>query len=322
MSKVEESFALLGLGDLVPTADTLVTRGVGVEAADGEVLVALDHAGARHLLIPYRMRTRGRVEGALAFSSRSLGSPARLHLDLVCTKRELDGVFSAFCDHLLSALDVSNDAQITMRRAVDEWKDLLRAGRGLSTEVALGLIGELDVLRRLAASDPMAAWDSWTGHLSRVHDFTSVAVDLEVKATSALDSGGVQIHGLDQLDPSERPLYLIVHRLVPDPAAPTLDDRLRDLVSVGIPQHELLSVTAEMGHNYSSDQPEDEHRYRIRSTRVWAVGEDFPGLRRSNMNLDLLSGVSRVRYTLALDALPDPLGDEAVEAVLGKLLSA
>lgn len=321
MTGIEESFALLEIGDLIATAETLVTRGTEVKSTDGEVLVALDVDGARHLLIPYRMRTKGRVEGALSFRSRELGDPPRPHLDLVCTRRELDGIFAAFCEHVLSVLDDSTDAQVTVRRAVDEWKDLLRAGAGLSDEVAIGLIGELDILVKLAAKDPMAAWDSWTGHLGHVHDFTAVAAELEVKATSVRDSGGVQIHGLDQLDPGDRPLYLLVHRMAPDPAAPTLDERLDHLVSMGVPRHELLTVVTKMGHTYASGQVQHEHRYCIRSTQAWAVGENSPGLRRSRLEAPILAGVSRVRYTLAVDALPAPVGASEYTALLEEFLS-
>lgn len=321
MTGLEESFALLAIGDIAPTADTLVTRATGIHAADGEVLVALDVEGQRHLLIPYRMQTRVRGEGALTFGSRRLGDPPRIHLDLVCTRRELDGVFVAFCEHLLAVLDPTIDAQITVRRAVDEWKNLLRGGRGLSSEAAIGLIGELDVLGRLAHADPAAAWDSWTGPLGRIHDFTSLGAELEVKASSALDGGGVQIHGLDQLDPTERPLYLIVHRLLPDPAAPTLDERLDHLVALGLPRHDLLNVVAEMGHQYASGQSTDEHRFRIRSSSAWRVADGFPGLRRSTLDPAILGGVSRVRYTLAIDALPSEMESPAFDALIQGFLA-
>lgn len=321
MSGVEEIFRLLTMGDVTPTPDTLVTRGTGVEVADGEVVVALDDSGTRRLLIPYRMRTKGATEGALTFKSRNLGNPARPHLDLSCTRPELEGVFTAFCEHLLSTVEVGSDALVALRRAVDDWKDLLRAGSGMSDEVAIGLIGELTILERLAAVDPVAAWDSWTGHLKQVHDFTAVSSELEVKATTVLDGGGVLIHGLDQLDPGDRPLYLVVYRLAPDPGAPTLDERMDTLVSMGIPRHDLLGVVTPLGHTYGSGQPADEHRYRVRTRTAWLVGESFPGLRRSKLDAGLLAGVSRVRYTLSLDVLPAPLAKAQFEAVLGGLLA-
>lgn len=321
MNGAEESFALLGLGQLRPSDESLVTRGTGVGVADGEVLVALDVEGRKHLLIPYRMRVKDRVEGALSFGSRVLGEPARPHLDVVCTRAPLDSVFFAFCDHLLSSLDETTDAHVQVRWAVDAWKDLLRAGAGLSPEVAVGLVGEFNVLAHLAAIDPVAAWEAWTGAENRLHDFTAAGADLEVKATTALDGGGVQIHGLDQLDPSDqRPLHLIVHRVIPDPSAATLDDRIDALVGLGLPKHDLLTVVVKLGHTYSAGQSADEHRYRIRSSQGWVVDEAFPGLRRSRMAPEVQVGVSRVRYTLAVDSLPGPMSASAYKAMLDGFL--
>lgn len=300
----EISFAYLESGEQRPTAEALIVRETEAQTADGPALLALDAQDQRHLLIPHPMRIRRRNEGSLEYSSRRLGDSPRTYLDLTSTEPHLKAVFSSFVDHVLSQLSPDGSALVTVRKSVDEWKQLFRPGRGLSTEEATGLIGELEVLEHFARIDPTLAWETWKGPRGGVHDFMASQADLEVKCTSALDGGGLVIHGLDQLDPQDRPLYLTVHRVRENPSAPPLDARLDELVRLGIPKQDLLETVSKLGHTYSSNRPADEHRFRITHTRCWRVGNDFPGLRRSRLDPSLLHGVSRIRYTLAIESLP------------------
>lgn len=314
----EQGFAQLESSDKRPTADNLIVTPTASAVADGEVLLGLSLEG-RRLLIPHPMRIKPRLDGSLAYTSRELDSPARNYLDVRCIEPALNSVFCAFVDHVLTQLTPDVDALVMLRRSADEWKQLFRAGRSLSSEEAIGLIGELDILARLAAVAPTPAWQSWKGPRGGVHDFMTIEADLEVKSTSALDGGGLTIHGLDQLDSDGRPLYLVVQRVREDSGAPSLDDRLDGLSQTGLPQFELLEVAARLGHRYRSGAHGDEHRYRVTQTRIFEVHETFPGLRRSRLSPDLLHGVSRVRFTLAADALINPRSDPFMQDLFKRM---
>lgn len=317
---VEEEFALLDGGDVQPTEDALMTRAMGRQTRDGEVLIALDFEGRRHVLLPYLMRVREHREGALSYSTRRLGNPPATFLDVCCEDRELYATFSAFTEHLLGSVDPQVDVYVSLKGALGEWKALLTVARGMDVQTAVGLIGELDVLRRIAAVSPVEAWRSWCGPRRQVHDFVSARAALEVKATLAVEQSSVIIHGLDQLDPTDRPLYLIIQYLRADPLAPTLDDRLDDLIALGVPKKELLEIVARMGHRYRSGQDADQHRYGIVRTRHWAVTDDFPGLRRSRLDDASLASVARVSYSLLEAGMPDPAPADTLTRVLTELV--
>jgi hypothetical protein len=93
-------------------------------------------------------------------------------------------------------------------RRLDAWQACLRTRRlGLSREEQTGLIGELAVLRLVAAEIgyPLAV-DSWEGPLDGIHDFKRLGVALEVKTVVGISQllhvshlGQLENTGLDAL---------------------------------------------------------------------------------------------------------------------------
>jgi hypothetical protein len=183
-------------------------------------------------------------------------------------------------------------------------------------EEIIGLIGELEILSIMGVRSAARALHAWTGPRRTVHDFVTGSAALEVKGTSAVDGATVSINGLDQLDPKEvGTLHLAVVHCQLDPAAESLDDRIRRLISAGFPRDELLVGVERTGYLFEAVSAHPT-TYRVRSVRLWRVDDGFPGLRRSTMPESVLRGVTQVRYTLSLDSAPERIPEGEARRLL------
>jgi hypothetical protein len=247
-----------------------------------------------------------------------IGSDDVTYADLHCRISSLDLVFERLVEDVLKRLAVNSSAPVaTCRKVLDEWRELLRAaGHAISRETVVGLVGELEVLRLLAAHNPIGALDAWKGPSKSVHDFVRGGGEFEVKTTTSVDGNFILISNIDQLDPTiVESLHLVVVHARDDSTAPNLDERIDNLIDLELPRAALLAKVAASGYVYESGI-EIEDRFRIRSVRAWVVSNSFPGLRRAELGEARLKGVSKIRYELALDAAPKRLADEEFDRFL------
>jgi len=294
----------------------LLTRPVGIQANSLDVLAAIDVFGDKHLLIPVGASA---VEEDQASQGVTLGSRILrtatgdvTYADLHCRITSLDLVFERLVDDVLQRLAVDGSAPVTTcRKVLDEWRALLKvAGRDITRETLIGLVGELEVLRLFAFHNPSGALDAWQGPTKSVHDFVRGAAEIEVKTTTSVDGNFVSISNIDQLDPVlVESLHLIVVHAREDVTAPHLDERVAELIGMGVPVGALVQKVADAGYLYGEGAG-TEDRFSIRSVRAWSVRENFPGLRRSELGDNRLRGVSKIRYELALDSAPRRISDE------------
>lgn len=289
----------------------LLTRPFGEVQGIGQILIGLDADSHRHLLIPVPRDTV--APHALAGSSlqlriRSEGLVGQ-YLDLACTSSALSMVFERLCSDVIDRLALASGNPVaTLKSTLDDWRALFAGAKSvLSRESLLGLIGELEVLAMLARREPVAALEAWVGPTGALRDFTMEGAAIEVKCTSAQDGGRVTISSLDQLDPKTATgLFLAAVHLRPDPAAPSLDDRIRNLMELGVPAYGLIKKVGSYGHIFESGD-QDDALFRLESIRCWRIRDDFPGLRRSELDTVRLNGVENVKYDLLLDVLGAPL---------------
>lgn len=326
MTEIAEHYVLLEAQAREVAGSALLTRPVAVLGGGREVLAAVDASGQKHLLIPLPSPA---VAGDHTSQGVTLG-PRVLRVegadvtfaDLHCRIPTLGLVFERLVEDVLQRLAVEDSAPVTTcRRVLDEWRALLRtAGQRVSRETIVGLVGELEVLQRLAAHNPVGAVDAWRGPSMSVHDFVRDGAELEVKTVTSVDGNFVSISNIDQLDPClVGSLYLIVVHAREDTTAPTLDERIDALVGLGAPRVALLAKVAAAGYVYESGS-DIEDRFVVRSVRAWAVGDSFPGLRRAELGEDRLRGVSRIHYELALDSAPKRMPDEALDRLMATWL--
>lgn len=316
MTDVAEHFFLLEAETRKASGSQLWTRPVGFEVAGRETLVAIDSARQKHLLIPLAVDEveQDNASQGVALGARvlSVGSSNVTYADLHCRMTSLDRVFEELVADVLGRLTAErSEPVVTCHKVLNEWRALLKAsGQGVSRETIVGLVGELQMLRLLAEGDPIKALDSWQGPTMSVHDFVRGGAELEVKTTTSVDGNFVTVSNIDQLDPTlVASLHLVVVHAREDPNAPGLDERVDDLVALGMPHTALLTKVAAAGYIYGSGIATGD-RFRIRSVRAWAVDDSFPGLRRGELGETRLRGVSKLHYELALDSAPKRLSDE------------
>ena len=325
MIEVGENFVLLEAQARDVAGSQLLTRAVGLKIGGRDTLAAIDAAGQKHLLIPLTVNT---VDGDNTSQGVTLGS-RMLRTDsgdVSLCGPALPDLFAGPClrasgRRRTQAPSCRRFTPVsTCRKVLDEWRALLKvAGQDVTRETVIGLVGELEVLRLLAAHNPLGALDAWRGPSKSVHDFVRGGAELEVKTTTSVDGNFVSISNIDQLDPAAiTSLHLVVVHAREDNRAPGLDERIDEVIGLGVPQDALLTKVATRWVCVRKRSP-GQDRFQVRSVRAWIVGDSFPGLRRAELGEVRLKGVSRIRYELALDSAPQRLSKRGVRALHSNL---
>jgi hypothetical protein len=327
MTDVGSEYVLLRENLRRARENQLNTRPLDIRTPSGEpIMIGLDADMRKHLLLPLS------PDEKLVADTKSQGvwltelpliveGRQKRFADLHCRDEDLDLVFERLVEDVAHRVKEQQPIATACHVALDQWRAMLRTGKHLSRGEILGLIGELEVLRRLGKSSPVAALDAWLGPRRTIHDFVHEGRAIEVKATSSVEGNTVSINGLDQLDPSDvSELHLVVVHMAEAGTAPSLDDRIRDLLRAGYPRGRLLEGVERVGYVFERDPDSHDTRFRIKSLRVWHVGDDFPGLRRSGLPIASMRGVSRVTYELSVDSAPRPLDSEKTETFLASWL--
>jgi hypothetical protein len=228
-------------------------------------------------------------------------------------------VFAALCRDIVacsrSGVDELCLGTIIVQRLI-HWRTLLESdGGGLGQAVLRGLIGELLVLRDrlLPEFGPDVAIASWRGPNGAPQDFLlPTGRRLEVKMIGEYGST-VHINGLDQLDPGEDHLFLVVIRAQSATSAtkdfvtvPILIDDLRTRLAdqpetVGIFEMALAGVG---WHDHPSH---DAFAVRVVGIEDYEVDETFPRLIRTSVP----PGVVDADYSIALSSGASAIADEA-----------
>lgn len=229
--------------------------------------------------------------------------PLGPYLRVDCSDQAFLEVFLPLCEDIAQRVDgqsESNTEEI-VRTTLEDWRQLLASGSpAISREAAIGLIGEFQLLKAMAAR-PVQALEAWGGPLNEIHDFSLEGGSVEVKGSTAPNGTRVHISSIDQLTPlGDRPLHLLAVHLIGDRQGPSLDDHFNELVDMGYPRPQLAELCR--GAGFIAGAAPDAHRFSVGSVRGWQVTPDFPGLRRGDIPLMRMEAVSRLNYDLDLDS--------------------
>ena len=302
------------------------------------VILAVDHTGLRHLLVPAhpddappaQSETRGlevRVD-----ELRIGDSPARWFFDVACRDATVHPNFVVLAGEVIGELDESAaEPRRTLGRILERWRWFWGAPPGgLTDEEALGLFGELWFFEYWLGLR-VESLDAWQGPTGDRHDFKWPAASVEVKATRVRSDGSAEhrISNLDQLeDPETGDLYLFSLRVTPDPIAhhslADSVDRIRaTLESDPTGVHRLDELLGRVGFS-----PAHRQQYatplRVVAEELYRVCDDFPRLTRDRFTGGIPPGVGDIVYTLDLGAcqawrLATHPGDDAARALAASL---
>lgn len=148
-----------------------------VAVDSGPLVLAVDHEGYRHVLlpIPVHRKVRQGLDGpVLRLRKRPLedAKTYQTYADLACLRHDVDDLFTELCIDVLGAVGELPDNPVkALYRVLDRWKALFRTqGKPLGPDELAGLFGELTVLNRLLRKDPSAHL-IWYGPDGYRHDF-------------------------------------------------------------------------------------------------------------------------------------------------------
>ncbi|MBO2461449.1 PD-(D/E)XK motif protein [Actinomadura violacea] len=275
--------------------------------------VAVDHEGHRHILVPVgsHQKVRRGLDGpVLLLRKRPLedSESYQPYADLACLRPDLNDLFSALCADVLETTESFASTSIkALYRVLDRWKALFSAsGAPLGHEQLAGLFAELKVLEKLLQIDP-SAHRLWRGPSGHRHDFTSLTLAVEVKASLAGGVRRARIHGLDQMDPPPNgALYLAWYRLSQDS---TQSERFLGLVDRILrlcdDESAVLTLLAEAGYRIGDADHYHEVQFVISEERWYIADSAFPALRENDLvTTGIPINVTDVTYTIDLSTEP------------------
>lgn len=218
-------------------------------------------------------------------------------------------LFETLCRDVVAAAELAVTEAEALERSIGRtfrWHYLLRGGRDevLSEEAQKGLIGEIEVLKRLIDGlGAKPALMSWTGPSGAPKDFELKSDCIEVKARRGASQPFVKISNEDQLSPvPDRRLWLSILAVdkVQSPHGRTLTEIVAE-VSALLERTEPSAILAwdlhladagyDVLHDYAS------WRWIVSEPEFHAVTEDFP-----RIAAPIPLGLSNLSYTLALSA--------------------
>ena len=253
-------------------------------------------------------RARFEADGISMLEERNFAERT-YRIAVTLERHDLENIFGIVTADLIEAAAAyaAPEAAVTsLFTRLSAWQAFLRARRaGLGRDAIVGLVGELLVLRRAAASAGWsAAVDAWHGPTGGLHDFVRNGHALEVKATAGV-APVLPISSLDQLEDAGLSALLLVHvRLAESPAGPGLS-ALAASIKAELKQHAPSSLPrfrdALLAAGYTDVDAELylTPTFQAAGMRFYRVSPGFPRLTRAHVP----QGVTEAIYRLDLRAI-------------------
>ena len=239
----------------------------------------------------------------LEVATVATGSEVRMLL----REREDHEVFLTLCRDVVAfsgGSATAADATTSAFRRLSHWHSMMTRARTttMGPHEVRGLMGELVVFERLCrALDFDAALRAWVAPDEHPQDFAKQERLVEVKARLSGARQTVRISSLQQLEPSQLPIALVVVELVSAEGADAatlnqlctrLIDRAREL---GSQQLDAIEV-ALFKRGYIRNDAYDVNAYRVAGMSAFDCREGFPRIIRSQVD----ARVPEAQYVLDL----------------------
>ncbi|GIE82800.1 hypothetical protein Aph02nite_87500 [Actinoplanes philippinensis] len=314
----------------VPSTDSgsLASAELALTTKVGPVLLAVDHLGCRHLLVPMTPDDGGAgdwLSAGVRMTTRvkvAEDRPVRF-LDLECRRDDLNGVFTGLVADVCAV--VAHRHEISARdlsAMLESWRKLLAGGPQVWTVPRLaGLYGELVVLERLLDRDPTAI-GSWVGPTGAPQDFQSHPHAIEVKSTTAATGRLAHVHGVDQLEPpAAGSLALVWTRFAPVAGSGTADG-IATIVERCLAKgasSSLLSRLDQIGLPSLASQELRDVGFELVERRIYNVDRSFPAITPARFEGGSVpAGVRGIEYVIDLDTVTAL--DEDLDALANRFL--
>jgi len=284
---------------------------IGARTPPGELQVAVDAQGHRHLLVPLAAghSLKEAVDGeAVVLRRRALEDERRYqqYASLELMDERLQDLFTALCVEVTDRINAAPDRAVAaLRDVLKDWRALLAGARPLLTSSALaGLFGELHFLQSLIAVDPGAV-AFWTGPTGSAQDFHRGSRAVELKTTTAPEGRTVHVHGVDQLDVSTEGGLVLLWLRVQSQQGISVPDLVDDILALTDDTTTFRVLLRKVGYDERDREVYARRVFDVIESRTYQVGRGFPRITTAGLTGDAaLSGVGPIDYTVDLDAPP------------------
>lgn len=242
------------------------------------------------------------------------------YLTFCCTKPEYLSNFTEIINEIDDKCEKSKDVEVVSRRVLETWFSFLNLPRkNLLTNVELyGLIGELEFLKSLCLhfDDHKTILNSWRGPFGNKNDFVFSNVNVEIKTTTKHPGYNYRIHGLEQLDSFQKPIYLQTYYIrVVEGGENKFKILLEEIESILEENRDVLNkfydALYSMGFDIR-DRKEYNLSYIIEFRNHYDINDEFPCLTRKTVrSLDRIFeveyGINLLGYPVSYTSLLDEI---------------
>jgi hypothetical protein len=290
-----------------------------ISTAHGVIRLALGDKDQSRLLVPIDMaaqvpkdlETNGLKLSTLKLTVKN--KPVRF-VDLICLEEKLDDVFKGLTEDVVRRVSAGSGPLSSIGDAISEFRRLVdRAKHGsVQMETVLGLLGELMFLKQILVLNPSST-SKWTGPTGARHDFVNGKLAVEIKTSVRAHEPVVEIHAIDQLEPSLGGELFLVHYIVEEnPGGELSVPELVDEVSGKVKDSADLQERLLKANYDSKDRAQwEKYRFSMKQRGFYRVAGDFPRIVHSSFSQGSeASGVSHIRYRVNLNYAKDYIASE------------
>jgi hypothetical protein len=292
-----------------PTPTEISTVAFDLAYEGSGVRIGIDGQRVRHLLVPAANGNEPETDlidatVSLRLRTYTFGRRPRRYLDVGCSRTDLFDLFDEVLVDVLSHLTPDDPAPArTAAGVVARWRALMATGsrRLLSLTAQMSLIAELYVLDAAHTGDDVDVL-TWRGPLQEPQDILLSGCALEVKAVGA-STNTVEIHGVQQLQPPDKPLALVIVEVVESPDGITLPQHVDRFLSATADRGEALRRLSAAGYA-AADAERYDQGFAITEVAFVEVDDTIPRIVPSSFEAgNVPSGVESITYHVVLDAL-------------------
>jgi hypothetical protein len=273
-----------------------------------ELLLGLDSDRVSHILVPAEPGATVEYPTLkhIGIRDRELLIEGKLTpcVDLSCSEPEFLEVFDQFAAAVAARIaDSAGSKQVALADVLESWRQFFKqATQAVTITNAVGLFGELLLLRELSAVSATAALAAWMGPLGGRHDFRHGSKAVEVKSTKAHTAKRVQIHGADQLEAPENGLLEVLLVRVEEVSGgkESVMRLIETIVSNGIDRVSLYERLEANSVSIVSLPLYEEFAFDIRDIELFHVVDGFPRITAETFSAGVPIGVDDLNYSVDL----------------------
>ena len=266
-----------------------------IREPDERIALLLEAPLAAALPSPYRI-----VADGMSVTDQRRPDEEIFRIAIVLEQDGVRDVFEVLAADVVSVAAGTTSAKACIAESVrrlEAWRACLKARRlGLSLESQLGLIGELIVLRTLAAElGYPAAVNAWQGPLHGIHDFTKSGVGIEVK--TVLGTGNsLHISSFSQLETMGISVLAVARPRLQESANGTsladLVNELRGEINRSVPSAlaEFNEKMIRAGYLEIDAPMYVGLRYMLHDLKWYGISDSFPRLTAATVPVGIIEG--------------------------------